>query len=234
MSGILKNLEWPDGMSNPAGIATKAYYIRKTDIKKFPTKKENPTTPKEVVTYVGNFELKSGATAITLYSTQGKGQVDFEITGEKDCKAVTNKATLSYPDMNDEGVALGDMFGIRPAQAYRDIFECETFLAAIKTSSREYLRYMITEKQKKAINMAEDNNDPDGMSKAANVLGKYNLLDKEIKPELPYEDIVPQPVEFVNDPTLLGMPDIADKKAFVEKVRNKYLYQDVEIIEETK
>lgn len=143
---------------------------------------------------------------------------------------------LKNPAMTNSDLVrrLNRMFSIKGAQAYRDIAECEPFLATIKNSQREYLRYLLTETQKEAINMARDNNDPVAMSRAANVLGKYNRLDQEDPQRLPFDQIVPQPIEYVNDPTILGLPDVADKEAYVEKVKRKYMVIDAEIIDETK
>ena len=100
----LRNLSWKDGQINPSGIKSVVYFFRKADVKTFPTMSAEPKSATEAVTYDGDFELVEGATAIEIYTTQGKGKAEFEGSGEKDCKMVTNKLTLSYPDMNDEAV----------------------------------------------------------------------------------------------------------------------------------
>ena len=100
----LRNLSWKDGQINPSGIKSAAYFFLKSTVKTFPSMPADPKSAAEAVTYDGDFELVEGATAIEIYSTQGKGKAEFEGTGEKDCKMVTNKLTLSYPDMNDEAV----------------------------------------------------------------------------------------------------------------------------------
>lgn len=105
MSTTLANLDWPDGQSNPAGIKSIAYFISKADITKFPILKSNPASPAELVTLDGDFELAALAKFSTIYTTQGVGKVDWESSGEKDCKAITNKASLSYPDINDQAKA---------------------------------------------------------------------------------------------------------------------------------
>lgn len=100
----LRNLSWNTGQINPSGIKNAAYYFRKIDVKTFPTMAADPKSVAEAVTYDGDFELVEGATAIEIYSTQGKGKVEFDTDGDKDCKVVLNKLTLSYPDMSDEAV----------------------------------------------------------------------------------------------------------------------------------
>lgn len=124
------------------------------------------------------------------------------------------------------------MFGIKGAQAYRDIAECEPFLATIKLSQTEYLRYMVTESQKEAVAMAKRNNDPDGISRANAVIVKANRLDQEQAQRIPYEDIVPPPIEFVNDPTVLGLPEVPDQDEYIEKMKRKYLFEPAVIVED--
>lgn len=102
-----ESLPWKDGQINPSGIRPLAYFIPKTDIATFPTiEHDAAATAKDAVTYSGDFILKADATWKTLYTTQGKGKVTFEGVGEKDCKMFTNKATLSYPDINDAALSL--------------------------------------------------------------------------------------------------------------------------------
>ena len=96
MANTLRNLDWKDGQTNASGIRPIAYYVLKASIKKFPTLAEGS------VTYQGDFELADGETFKTIYTTQGKGKVSYEALGEKDCRMFTNKAALSYPDINDE------------------------------------------------------------------------------------------------------------------------------------
>lgn len=100
----LSNLVWPDGQSNPSGMKSIAYFMFKRDIKSWPKIPASPVSAAEAVTYDGDFEMQEGKKAISIYSTQGVGKVEFESTGEKDCKMFNNKLTLSYPDMNDESV----------------------------------------------------------------------------------------------------------------------------------
>lgn len=100
----LSNLIWPDGQSNPSGMKSIAYFMFKRDIKSWPKISATPASAAEAVAYDGDFEMQEGKKAISIYSTQGVGKVEFESTGEKDCKMFNNKLTLSYPDMNDESV----------------------------------------------------------------------------------------------------------------------------------
>jgi hypothetical protein len=105
----LASLVWKQGQVNPSGIRPIAYFIAKKDIQTFPTIQDDvdlATTVDAYVNYTGDFVLKTDKTFKTIYSSQGKGSATWEGTGEKDCKMFLNKATLSYPDINEEGKAL--------------------------------------------------------------------------------------------------------------------------------
>jgi hypothetical protein len=101
---IFGNILWPEGKVNPSGIKSIAYYIPKSDIVSFPgIKNEDAATVSESVNYDGDFVLKADKHFFSIYSIQGKGSYTSEAMGEKDCKLFTNKVTLSYPDITDEG-----------------------------------------------------------------------------------------------------------------------------------
>ncbi len=101
MAGLFENMGWTDGQINPSGIGTEVYYIPKSDIATFPTIAASPTTAATNVQLSGDFVLKATKTWFRLHSTQGKGEVTFESTGEKECKMFVNKGKFSFPDIND-------------------------------------------------------------------------------------------------------------------------------------
>lgn len=104
----LGNLDFAIGGINPSGIGATIYRVAKRDIAAWPTIVDDPTATGQVSTlssYAGNFTLVADAVWDKLYSTQGKGKVTFEVTGEVDCKMYTNKASLSFPDLTAEALA---------------------------------------------------------------------------------------------------------------------------------
>ncbi len=103
--GNLRSLNFQTGKMNAAGIHTLAFAVRKSDIKTFPKLSNSPATAAEEVTYEGNIVMKDGKFAVQMYSTQTKGEVSYEVVGEKDCKCINNKATLKYPDLSVESKA---------------------------------------------------------------------------------------------------------------------------------
>ncbi len=106
MAGIFESLEWADGKVNPSGIKTEIYFCPKSNIATIPGMTAAPATGSENVSFDGDFEMVDGKTFYRLYSTQGKGKVTFETTGEKDCKMFLNKGTFKFPDIDDAGKSL--------------------------------------------------------------------------------------------------------------------------------
>lgn len=105
----LSDINFPIGSVNPSGIASEIYFVPKQYITSYPTIEddfENAEDEAEYANLSGSFALASNKTWNRLYSTQGKGKISWEYQGETDCKVVVNKASLSYPKLNDQGRAL--------------------------------------------------------------------------------------------------------------------------------
>ena len=105
----LSDITFPIGSVNPCGISDEVYFIPKQYIKGWPTIEddfEQAESIEEYANLTGNFTLAAQKTWNRLYSTQGKGKISWEYQGETDCKVVVNKATLSYPKLNDQGRSL--------------------------------------------------------------------------------------------------------------------------------
>lgn len=96
----MESLEWADGQSNPSGIRKEVFWAPKSWIKTTPRIVVNPTTPEENIIVDGDFEMVAGKTFLRLYSTQGKGKVNWEPLGEKDHKMFLNKGFFSFPDIS--------------------------------------------------------------------------------------------------------------------------------------
>lgn len=101
MSGIFESLGWADGKINPSGIKTEIFFIPKTDIASFPNITAAPATAAANVSLDGDFVLVAGKKWNRLYSTQGKGKVEFEPIGEKDCKMFMVKGAFKFPDLDN-------------------------------------------------------------------------------------------------------------------------------------
>lgn len=104
----MDDIRFDIGSVNPSGISDEVYYIPKKYIKSWPAIEDDFEHFIELghyVEYEGDFELQQGRWWNRLYSTQGKGKINWDFVGETDCKVVVNKATLSYPKLNEQSRA---------------------------------------------------------------------------------------------------------------------------------
>lgn len=103
------NLDFNIGSVNPSGIGTTVYRIRKRYITAWPTIVDDPdaegASESGMASYAGNFTTQSGKYWQKIYSTQAKGSITSETTGETDCKMFINHGNFSFPDLSP--VALG-------------------------------------------------------------------------------------------------------------------------------
>ncbi len=101
----LSDINFAIGSVNPSGIKDEVYFIPKKDITAWPSISDDFQTAAGIEAYTvlnGSFTLASGKKWIRLYTTQGKGKITAESTGETDCKMFVNKTSLSYPKITDE------------------------------------------------------------------------------------------------------------------------------------
>jgi hypothetical protein len=110
MADLFESLIWTDGQINPSGIKTTLYYCQKSQISSFPRPNVAPASASENVNLDGDFTMVGAATFKKLYSTQGKGKVNWETLGEKDCKMFKNKGVFKFPDLNDAGKNMAKQF----------------------------------------------------------------------------------------------------------------------------
>lgn len=105
-----QNLDFNIGSVNPSGIGETIYRIRKRYINGWPTIDNDPDSSSEITeadlaSYKGDFVLQQGKYFQKIYSTQGKGSITSEPTGETDSMMFINHANFSFPDLSP--VALG-------------------------------------------------------------------------------------------------------------------------------
>lgn len=141
---------------------------------------------------------------------------------------------LERPHVTNAELAqeLRENFGIvSVGQAYRYIGQIETAVGNIRSSEKAWIRYLVVETLKEAIQLAKFADDIKAMVAAADKLGKYTRLDQEDQEPLPWEEILPRPVEFVNDPAVLGLPEVANPRAVIEQAKKKFMEEEVKDVE---
>lgn len=103
------NLDFNVGRVNPSGIGTTVYRIRQRYITGWPTiendpDKDNTIDEADMSTLNGSFTLDTGKYWQKIYSTQGKGSITSETTGDTDSKMFINHASFSFPDLTPEAL----------------------------------------------------------------------------------------------------------------------------------
>lgn len=103
------NLDFNIGRVNPSGIGTTVYRIRQRYITGWPTiendpDKDNTIDEADMSTLNGSFTLDTGKYWQKIYSTQGKGSITAETTGDTDSKMFINHASFSFPDLTPEAL----------------------------------------------------------------------------------------------------------------------------------
>ena len=140
--------------------------------------------------------------------------------------------SLENPSIPDTKLRdhLIEEFGISTTQAYADISNVRILLGNVRNAGKEWVRYLVNETLKKAIEEADKLGKKGILLKimAADKLGKYNRLDREDAETLPWEEIVPVPIEPTTDPTVLGIKPLENKEEVIRKMFEKYK-GDIEI-----
>ncbi len=131
---------------------------------------------------------------------------------------------LEKPSLQDKKLRddLMNEFKISESQAYRDIADIKIFLPNYRAAGKEWYRYVVNEELKEAIQDAKDSDKLRERIEAIKALAKYNKLDQEEGEELPWDKIVPIPIEPTTDPTVLGITPIKDLDNEIKKLIDKY------------
>lgn len=94
-----------EGEDNLPGVA-RAYCIPVADIATEAVPMENPTTALESITIVGSHTLAAIKYFKKMYSTQGKGTLNFAAEGGRDFENFSVGGTLFYPSTKAEALAM--------------------------------------------------------------------------------------------------------------------------------
>jgi hypothetical protein len=141
---------------------------------------------------------------------------------------------LDSPSMTDTLLKdfLMQEYDISQAQAYRDISNMKIILPNIRNSGKEWIRYIVTEELKEAIRIAKDSDKLKERILAIAALAKYNRLDQIDEEEMPWDEIIPIPIEPTSDPSVLGITPLENEedeiKRLIEKYKGEIEIEDVE------
>jgi hypothetical protein len=129
---------------------------------------------------------------------------------------------------------LKEKFEISDAQAYRDISSAKRLFGDMRRSSREAMRYLVTELAKQVFQRASSTDDFDNMNKALGQIIKANNLDREDL-DLPDPSKIQPPIQILQlniDFITSKYADVIDERA-KEKI-NKLLSEIKNIVEKNR
>jgi hypothetical protein len=137
---------------------------------------------------------------------------------------------ISFPSKKDMEMAEEDMRrnGIGKSAAYEDVRILKKLLGNFAKTTKDYHRYKFTLMIDESFQMAKRTKDAKAMASAANFYAKYTQLDKEDSVERGYDQIVIQPFEPTDDPTVLGLKPIPNLREKIARKIKQYWTEDVE------
>ena len=98
-TALYKSLRFCQGKTVLPGIRNRVYVIPKRDIVTWPSlPAEASTDMSEIATYSGSFVLATGKKWARIDLVSNKGQITYEVQGEKPSRTFLNKCTLTHPE----------------------------------------------------------------------------------------------------------------------------------------
>ena len=138
---------------------------------------------------------------------------------------------MANPDAKDR-VFINEVrsrFGIGVTQAYADLSLVKALLPTLSSASRDFHRYRFNEMILETYQMAKARKDTKTMEKAASSYAKFNRVDLEDEPAVPYEMIVVQPFTATDDPTVLGIKPIPNLQQKIDQMIAHYGAETIDI-----
>ena len=144
---------------------------------------------------------------------------------------------LTFPSKKDAEIVmeLKKRYQIQSSQAYDDLKVIKQLLGDLNKASTDFHRWKFNNMIQRAYDLAELKKDPKSMVAAADKYAKYNKLNQEDAEALPWHEILVQPFEPTNDPTVIGIKPIPNIQERIRKKLQQYIddtdIQDVELDE---
>lgn len=106
--------------------------------------------------------------------------------------------------------------------AYSDLNILKTLLPGLSKKTKDFHMWQFLEMIRETYNIARAKKDVRTMERAAASFAKYTGLDKEEEQHLPLDQIIVQPFIPVDDPSVLGITPIPNRREYVRQIIQKY------------
>ena len=96
---LYQSLRFCQGKTVLPGVRNRIYAIAKRDISKWPVLPDKPTENiSEIATYTGDFTLAADKKWVRIDLVSEKGNITYEVQGEKPSRTFLNKFTAVHPE----------------------------------------------------------------------------------------------------------------------------------------
>lgn len=140
---------------------------------------------------------------------------------------------LQFPRVKDMEIVseLCKRYSVGKSTAYEDVRIIKSLLGDLNKSTKDYHRYKFNRMIEETFDMAKRIKDARAMAAASNYYGKFNKLDKDEESDKGYDQIVVQPFEPTDDPSVLGLKAIPNLREKIKSKIQQYWNEDVEDVE---
>ncbi|MCM1356527.1 MAG: hypothetical protein NC212_09005 [Staphylococcus sp.] len=131
---------------------------------------------------------------------------------------------LSFPNKKDRDIVsiLKSRYGICDSTARSDLKLIKILLGNMEQATKEYHRYRFVTIINRAIELAELQNNPEALIKAADKYAKYMQLDKDDERINVLDKLVPLRLAFTDDPEVIGISRVPNAKEKIKAVKERY------------
>lgn len=113
-------------------------------------------------------------------------------------------------------------YNVSQSTAYEDIRLVKQLLGDVNEAKKSFHRWKFNAAIGELISNCRKEGDYKNLNKALATYAKYNQLEQPDEKEIPYEDIVVQPFDVVDDPTILGVDRVPNLDAKIKALNERY------------
>lgn len=140
---------------------------------------------------------------------------------------------MEKPELKDRQIVEADInnFGIGKSAAYDDLAVIKAILPNFAANTKAWHRWRFNTLILETYQLAKARKDTKTMEKALATYAKYNAIDIDDERELPYEQIVVQPFIPTQDPSVLGIKPMPNRRQRIKELIQKYAQDSQDILD---